>query len=62
LKVVWVKTQDPTVFDKTIIRVITNEKVWGHSENKVWRTGHFSQREDPSVQYFSEQRPTSFLA
>jgi len=33
--------QDPTVFDKANIRVITNEKVWGHSENKVWRTIHF---------------------
>jgi len=52
LKVVWVKTQDPTVFDKANIRAITNEKVWEHSENKVWRTRHFSQREGPSVQFF----------
>jgi len=34
------------------IRTITNEKVWGHSENKVWRTRHFSQSEGPSVQIF----------
>ena len=44
------------------IRAIENEKVWVHSENKVWRTRHLSQREGPSVQFFSEQRSTSFLA
>jgi len=37
LKEDWVKTQDPTVFDKANIRAITMN-VWGHSENKVWRT------------------------
>ena len=47
---------------KADFRAITNEQVWGHSENKVWRTGHFSQREGPSMQFFSEQRPASFLA
>jgi len=62
LKVLWVKTQDPTVFNKANIRAIANEKVWGHSENKAWHTRHFLQREGPSVQFFSEQRPTSFLA
>jgi len=55
-------TQDPTVFDKANIRAITNEKVCRHSENKVWRTRHFSQCESPILQFFSEQRPTNVLA
>jgi len=32
------------------------------SENKAWRTRHFSRCESPSLQFFSEQRPTNVLA
>jgi len=61
LKPVWVKTQDPTVFDEANIRAITNEKVWGHKGNKVWRTRYLSQSECPSLRFFSEG-PTNVLA
>jgi len=29
---------------------------------KSWRTRHLSQSEKPSLQFFSEQRPTNILA
>ena len=49
---VWVTTQDPTVFDKANIRAVTNEKVWGKSENKVWRTRHFFPTRRPQLAIF----------
>ena len=58
LKEVWMKTQGPTVFYKTNIRAITNEKVWGHRGQKVWRTRYLSQSEGPSLQFFSGQADT----
>jgi len=52
--------QDPTVFDKANKRAITNEKVWGHRENKVWRTTHLSQSEGPSLHCFQNNDQQTF--
>jgi len=53
---------DLTVVGKANLKAITYEKVWGHRESKVWRTGDLSQSEGPSVQFASEQRPINVLA
>jgi len=52
LKEVWIKTQDPTVFDKANIRAITNVNVWGHRGNKVWRSRYLSKSEAPVCIFF----------
>jgi len=52
LKVVWYKTQDPTVFDKVNIRTITNEKVWGHSESKSGAKDIFPNAKTPACNFF----------
>ena len=52
MKVVWVKMQDPTVFDKANIRAITNEKVWGTVKIKLGALDIFPNGKAPACNFF----------
>jgi len=58
--VVWVKTQDPTVFDKSNIRAIANEKVWGTVEIKFGTLDIFPNAKAPACNFFQDNDQQDF--
>jgi len=58
--VVWVKVQDPTVFDKANIRAITNENVWGTVKIKFGARDIFPNAKDPPCNFFQNNDQQAF--
>ena len=56
LKVVWVKTQDTTVFDKANIRAITSEKVWGTVKIKFGALDIYPNAKAPGCNFFRNKQ------